>query len=81
MEIKRLKKDLKEDLVWLFRLYHSLKAKATNLASAYAKGFLLEMEGMGPNGHTISRGGSRMLDASRYQGIKKFSIAIDNLIY
>ena len=27
------------------------------------------------------RGGSRMLDGSRYQGIKKFSIAIDNSIY
>ena len=29
----------------------------------------------------IIRGGSRMLDGNRYQGIKKFSIAIYNLIY
>ena len=29
----------------------------------------------------IIRGGSRMLDGNRYQGIKKFCIAIDNLIY
>ena len=46
-----MKIEIKEDLVWLSGLYRSLKAKATNLASAYAQGFVIEMEGMGPNGH------------------------------